>query len=362
MIVKGVQRPQMKRRSGAELYLFAAFFLAVSTQTISHQDALSRFGAGVEIADRWRVHTVAKTIVGTDGTERRFAALIGPGLVDATAVPIDPAITGSIADTPPGSINRYPKADALVDHRPVAYRAGAFASSGLFDPVDEIPTDVVTAFAAPAADRETEVAAAADAQAESEAKPDGAITVAYAPGDDQDGAPFDAVMGKSGKGAVILDPDIGANHAWLNYAIPDVARSKKETACLANAIYFEARGEPERGRIAVAQVVINRLKNPAYPNTLCSVVYQNKHKRNRCQFSFACDGIRDRVTDKKSWAEAESLAESILHDDKNLFQADIGAATHYHATYVRPRWARSTKKKQRIGRHIFYQTYGGGWS
>lgn len=356
MIVKGVQRPRIQRRSGAELFLFAGFFLAFSTQTISHQDALSRFGSGVEIADRWRVHVVARTMVGADGTERKFAALIGPGIADATAVPIDPTITGSLAGPSPGSINRYAKADALVDRRPAAYRAGAFAGSGLFDPVDKIPADVVTAFTKPAPEKEIEATTAADDQ------PDGAIEVAYAPNDDAEGAPFDAVMAKSGKGAVILDPDIGPNHAWLNYAIPEVARSKKETNCLANAIYFEARGEPERGRIAVAQVVINRLKNPAYPNTLCSVVYQNSHRRNRCQFSFACDGLKDRVTDKKSWAEAKELAENILHDDRNLFQSDIGAATHYHATYVRPRWARSMKKKQRIGRHIFYQTYGGGWS
>ena len=357
MIARGIQRPRIQKRSMAESFLFAGFFLALSTQTISHQDALSRFGDGVNVADRWRVHMIARTMVGPDGEERKFAALIGPGIADATAVPVDPTITGSVVSVEPGSINRFAKADALIEYRPAAYRAGAFSGGGLFEPVDEIPAAVISAFVKPVpeADTGTDTAAAAEEPAE-------AVAVAYAPSDDTDGAPFDAVMAGSGKGAIILDPDIGANHAWVNYAIPEVARSKKETTCLANAIYFEARGEPDRGRLAVAQVVLNRLKNPAYPNTICSVVYQNQHKRNRCQFSFACDGLKDRVTDKKSWAEAKELAENILADDRTLFLEDIGASTHYHANYVRPRWSRSMKRKKTIGRHIFYQTYGGGWS
>ena len=70
--------------------------------------------------------------------------------------------------------------------------------------------------------------------------------------------------------------------------------SAKEQKCLANAIYFEARGETLRGQAAVAQVVLNRVRNPAYPETICGVVYQNQNLKNRCQFSFACDGKKDR--------------------------------------------------------------------
>jgi spore germination cell wall hydrolase CwlJ-like protein len=84
--------------------------------------------------------------------------------------------------------------------------------------------------------------------------------------------------------------------------------------------------------------------------------------RNRCQFSFACDGIRDVITDKRAWAQSQALARKVLNDDKNLYMSDVGAATHYHATYVRPRWARTLEKMKKIGRHIFYKTYGGGWS
>ena len=172
---------------------------------------------------------------------------------------------------------------------------------------------------------------------------------------------FDAVMAKKGRGAVVLDPNIDSKHAWVNYSLPANVRSASETKCLATAIYFEARGEPERGQIAVAQVVLNRLKNPAYPNTICAVVYQNKNKRHRCQFSFACDGIPDRITDRRAWSESQALATKILGDDRTMFLSDVGAATHYHANYVRPRWARAMKKVDKIGRHIFYKTKDGGW-
>ena len=104
------------------------------------------------------------------------------------------------------------------------------------------------------------------------------------------------------------------------------------------------------------------MKNPAYPNTICGVVYQNKNKRHRCQFSFACDGIRDRITDPRSWATAQALANRVVADPNAAFLSDVGTSTHYHATYVRPRWARHMAKTEKIGRHIFYRTYGGGWS
>src|SRR5690606_29914794 len=84
--------------------------------------------------------------------------------------------------------------------------------------------------------------------------------------------------------------------------------SDKELNCLATAIYFEARGESYRGQVAVGQVVLNRVQHRLYPSTICGVVYQNQHKRNACQFSFACDGIPERVTEKKPWAQAEEIA------------------------------------------------------
>ncbi len=189
------------------------------------------------------------------------------------------------------------------------------------------------------------------------------LVMAYAtPGEKSDlEAPFAALLGeeKHPDNATLI-PDIDSTHAWVNDALPASVVSNKEQKCLADAIYFEARGEPWKGQVAVAQVVLNRVKNPAYPNSICGVVYQNKWKRNRCQFSFACDGIRDRVSNHHLWAQAQKIAREVTAGKHWL--KGVGASTHYHATYVRPRWARTMIRKKRIGRHIFYKTYGGGWS
>ena len=134
--------------------------------------------------------------------------------------------------------------------------------------------------------------------------------------------------------------------------------SQKEMWCLATAIYFEARGEKYRGQVAVGQVVMNRVKHRLYPETICGVVFQNQHKRNACQFSFACDGIPERVTEQKSWKQAEDIAKGIV--DGSLYLSEVGYATHYHATYVRPHWAPRMKKVTKIGLHVFYQ-FKRGW-
>ena len=149
-------------------------------------------------------------------------------------------------------------------------------------------------------------------------------------------------------------------HAWVTNKLPKSSYSKQQKTCLANAIYFEARSEPIKGQIAVAQVVMNRVKNPTYPNSICGVVYQNKHKRNACQFSFACDGIRDRILSKKAWDTAWKLSDQVINEE--VWLKNVGSSTHYHATYVRPKWARTMKRRGKIGLHIFYKTYGGGWS
>ena len=90
------------------------------------------------------------------------------------------------------------------------------------------------------------------------------------------------------------------------------------------------------------------------------MVYQNKSWRNRCQFSFACDGIRDRVSDRRHWQMAKEVAEAVTSG--KVYLPEVASATHYHATYVRPRWARRMERMQKIGLHIFYRTNGGGWS
>lgn len=134
--------------------------------------------------------------------------------------------------------------------------------------------------------------------------------------------------------------------------------SQKEMWCLATAIYFESRGEKYRGQVAVGQVVMNRVKHRLYPTTICGVVFQNQHKRNACQFSFACDGIPERVTEQKSWKQAQEIAKGVV--DGSLYLSEVGYATHYHATYVYPHWAPRMKKVTKIGLHVFYQ-FKRGW-
>jgi spore germination cell wall hydrolase CwlJ-like protein len=132
----------------------------------------------------------------------------------------------------------------------------------------------------------------------------------------------------------------------------------KELWCLATAIYFEARGESYRGQVAIAQVVQNRVKDRRYPNTICGVVFQNQSRRNSCQFSFACDGVPEVINDKASWAQAQDISRRFA--DGELYLTEVGKATHYHATYVRPAWAPRMVKLTQIGLHVFYE-FKRGW-
>jgi spore germination cell wall hydrolase CwlJ-like protein len=131
-----------------------------------------------------------------------------------------------------------------------------------------------------------------------------------------------------------------------------VQRAKHER-CLANAIYFEARGEVERGQMAVAQVVLNRAFSGYYPDNVCGVVYQNAHRHLACQFTFACDNVRDVVTEPEAWETAKRIARDTL--DGKLWVSEVGMSTHYHATYVHPWWVRTMRKQHRLGIHIFYR-------
>ncbi|WP_297108168.1 cell wall hydrolase [uncultured Devosia sp.] len=139
---------------------------------------------------------------------------------------------------------------------------------------------------------------------------------------------------------------------------PMAGLSDKELWCLATGIYFEARGEVYRGQVAVAQVILNRVKDHRYPDTICGVVFQNQNRRNACQFSFACDGIPETVTERKPWEQAEEIAGKVTRGE--LYLTEVGDATHYHATYVRPAWAPRMTKVTQIGLHVFYK-FKRGW-
>ena len=132
------------------------------------------------------------------------------------------------------------------------------------------------------------------------------------------------------------------------------AFQKRERRCMTTALYFEARSEPEKGQIAVGQTVMNRVRSPDYPDTICGVVYQGSHRRTGCQFSFTCDGKVDKPNNKTQWERSKRLANDVL--EGKVWMKSIGSATHYHATYVKPRWRRKMSRLKQIGRHIFYKS------
>jgi spore germination cell wall hydrolase CwlJ-like protein len=159
-------------------------------------------------------------------------------------------------------------------------------------------------------------------------------------------------LDRQGKGTSVVARDPSGERP--NYAeLINPENWSREQRCLAEAVYFEARSEPEEGQAAVAQVVLNRVKSGLYPSSICGVVYQNRHRYLGCQFTFACEGKSLRITDPDSWRSAARVAKEVL--EGKTYLADVGGATHYHADYVRPRWAKRLKKMDVIGRHIFYK-------
>lgn len=125
--------------------------------------------------------------------------------------------------------------------------------------------------------------------------------------------------------------------------------------CLTDAIYYEAANEPDAGQRAVAQVILNRMRHPTYPNSVCGVIYQGSERRTGCQFSYACDGSMARIPARPAWLRAQRVAAQAL---AGSVYAPVGMATHYHATYVYPYWAPSLNFVGTIGAHRFYSWKG----
>ncbi|MGA8171154.1 MAG: cell wall hydrolase [Methylocystis sp.] len=160
------------------------------------------------------------------------------------------------------------------------------------------------------------------------------------------------------RATLALQGSSAPNNARPDYAaMIDQDKMSSEKRCLAEAVYFEARSEPEAGQAAVAQVVLNRVSSGLYPNNVCGVVYQNRHHYKGCQFSFACEGKSLRITERDAWDNAVRVADEVMAG--RTYISDVGRSTHYHANYVKPRWARSLTKMDVIGHHVFYRLKGG---
>jgi spore germination cell wall hydrolase CwlJ-like protein len=154
------------------------------------------------------------------------------------------------------------------------------------------------------------------------------------------------------KGEVNADDQREKTPAERLGLVDEKSRAKSEK-CLAEAVYFEARGEAVRGQIAVAQVVLNRAFSGFYPTTVCAVVYQNKHRHYACQFTFACDNVADVVREPDMWDRAKRIAKAML--DGQIWLPEVGHSTHYHAYWVHPSWVSEMKKMYRFGVHTFYR-------
>jgi hypothetical protein len=171
---------------------------------------------------------------------------------------------------------------------------------------------------------------------------------------DADGPVRAGEMGESvaPKGEVNSDNQRAKTPAERLGLFDDKSRAKSEK-CLAEAVYFEARGEAVRGQMAVAQVVLNRAFSGKYPETVCGVVYQNKHRHLACQFTFACDNNKDVIREPEMWERARKIAKAML--DGQLWLPEVDKSTHYHAYWVRPSWVNEMKRMYKTGVHTFYR-------
>lgn len=149
----------------------------------------------------------------------------------------------------------------------------------------------------------------------------------------------------------------GADSITLRGRVDDaemVQAFKEDRRCMALAVYHEARGESYEGQFAIAEVILNRVESEHYPNSICAVVYQGAARKTGCQFSWTCDGRSDMAGDKAAWQRANEIVQHALNDRATI--RVTRGATHYHAKYVNPLWAKTLTRTTQIGRHIFYRS------
>jgi len=167
-------------------------------------------------------------------------------------------------------------------------------------------------------------------------------------------APTDAVAVNQ-KIPVLSGPNPAA--PAFSMANLDQATRARALECLTSAVYYEAGNESTEGQRSVAQVVLNRVRHPAFPSTVCGVVYQGSTRATGCQFTFTCDGSLLRRPSADAWDRARKVAEAALNGS---VYAPVGFATHYHAHYVVPYWASTLAKNAVVGAHLFYR-WAGSW-
>ncbi|AYV47064.1 cell wall hydrolase [Caulobacter flavus] len=145
------------------------------------------------------------------------------------------------------------------------------------------------------------------------------------------------------------------NPAAAPFHLANALESSRELECLAQAVYYEARGETPSGQAAVAQVVLNRVRHPSFPKSICGVVFQGASARTGCQFSFACDGSMRARPERAAWTRARKVASRAL---AGTVMSEVGSATHFHTTGVAPNWGPRLMRVAQVGMHVFYR-FGG---
>lgn len=378
---------QANRKYLGPLLIGAAIFL-LSPTVVAYQDMASLLSGSESGQGRWASYlekspagSIQKANMSFVDTKAITGAIPASG-VDAPG--IGPVVINGSQKAPGATpdesrINRAEKQGRIVSISkkapPKAFSAGSILQrqSMLIRPTHGV--EVEMAFAKPKiAGKEIQIALAFHNRAPEKTEPDAPmlaglvnndqpdiLALGYAPiaPDYSKTSPFDTIL-RDQKQTGRFIPQLGkGDHDWLATPLPPVVFTAAEQKCLATGIYFEARSESIKGQAAVAQVILNRVRNPAYPKTICGVVYQNDDWINRCQFSFACEGRKLRVTEPRQWKVAQDIAMAVTSG--RIFLPEIGSATHYHATYVRANWAHTMKRIDKIGQHIFYRTYGGGW-
>ena len=385
-------RPFLARLSGiAAPFIFGVAGFMFTPTIVAHSDTAALLSSLGNQDDRWRMHITTAPAGSIEKAQMAFSDPILTGSVAASAgldlgngetIAFDAKIGGKELTPDEDRITRHLKKGRVIavapSQPPKNFSAGSITGKQSSLEIPKSSDDVAMVFKKQEIEgKELQVASVFYKKQDkpqissrvptmlasliTNDNPD-ILATAYAPPqkDYAKQSPFASVLNDGPKRGRFIPPIEKGDHAWADDPLPPAAFSAAEQRCLAAGIYFEARGEKLSGQAAVAQVILNRVRNPTYPNTICGVVYQNKTWRNRCQFSFACDGIRDRVRSPKAWNIAEEIA--LATTAGKIWFKQVGSSTHYHATYVRPRWAKKMRRVGRIGLHIFYVTHNGGWS
>jgi len=198
------------------------------------------------------------------------------------------------------------------------------------------------------------IAAAASSALDAPGRGEAVVAVPQAPAlEYRPVAPQEALKINS---AIPLAAPAGAARPFVWGSAGGAARARA-LECLTSAVYYEAGQEPTDGQRAVAQVILNRARHPAFPSSVCGVIYQGSTRQTGCQFTFTCDGSMARTPMAASWDRSRKVAAAAL---AGSVYPSVGNATHYHADYVVPYWASSLAKTAVIGAHLFYR-WSGGW-